>query len=217
MADLKELQEALRSAVADGGQHKVFFYAAKDKGAGLRHGFIAVVDGKSCQINFEQLDNERALNEIVRLKFIKVQNLPMLDQNPAVGNNPLLNATFVLKRFDPDQSPAADTGSADVRAADAGSVDAGGSYGNPLADAIAALAPPANVMLSHMRLKEEAIALLETYYGHSAPQKVAEAEAKFPPSTRPVEFLNACRQSAAVLVGMPKANEVFKGLYDTLS
>ncbi|MCC7249050.1 MAG: hypothetical protein IT473_10550 [Lysobacter sp.] len=216
MADLKELQETLRSAIADGGQHKVFFYAAKDKGAGLRHGFIAVIDGKSCQINFEQLDNERALNEIARLKFIKVQNLPMLDQNPAVGSNPLLNAAFVLKRIDPDQPPAGDAGSVDSGSADAGSAYAGSGRGNPVADAIAALAPPANVMLSHMRLKEAATALLETYYGHSAPQKVAEAEAKFPPETRPVEFLNACRQSAAVLVGMPKATEVFKGLYDTL-
>ncbi|GEM_PF-889340 len=217
MADLKELQETLRSAVAEGGQHKVFFYAAKDKGAGLRHGFIAVVDGTSCQINFEQLDNERALNEIVRLKFIKVQNLPMLDQNPAVGSNSLLNAAFVLNRFDLDRPPVGNAGSADTSSADTGSVGARGLHGNPIADAIAALSPPANVSLSHMRLKEEAIALLETYYGHSAPQKVAEAEAKFPPSTRPIEFLNACRQSAAVLVGMPKATEVFKGLYDTLS
>lgn len=212
MADLKELQETLRSAIADGGQHKVFFYAAKDKGAGLRHGFIAVVDGKSCQINFEQLDNERALNEIARLKFIKVQNLPMIDQNPAVGSNPLLNAAFVLKRFDPDQAP---TGAA-AGPVDAGSVNVGSGGGNPLADAIAALAPPSSVLLAHMRLKEEATALLETYYGHSAPQKVAEAEAKFPPATQPVEFLNACRQSAALLVGMPKATEVFKGLYDGL-
>lgn len=210
MADLKELQETLRSAIADGGQHKVFFYAAKDKGAGLRHGFIAVVDGKSCQINFEQLDNERALNEIARLKFIKVQNLPMIDQNPAVGSNPLLNAAFVLKRFDPDQAPAA----AAAGPVDAGPAHVGSGGGNPLADAIAALAPPVN--LSRMRLKEEATALLETYYGHSAPQKVAEAEARFPPATQPVEFLNACRQSAALLVGMPKATEVFKSLYDSL-
>lgn len=214
MADLRELHEALRSAIADGGQHKVFFYAAKDKGAGLRHGFIAVVGGKSCQLNFEHLDNERALVEIARLKFIKVQNLPMIDQDPAVGSNPLLNAAFVLKRLDPDQVP--------VEALAPPAYDAGAStgtgvpIGNPVALAIAAFSPPANVSLSHVRLKEEATAVLETYYGHSAPQKVAEAEAKFPPATHPVEFLNACRQSAAVLIGMPKATEVFKGLYDRL-
>lgn len=156
MADLKELQETLRLAVAEGGQHKVFFYAAKDKGAGLRHGFIAVVDGKSCQLNFEHLDNERALTEIVRLKLIKVQNLPMIDQDPVVGTNPLLNASFVLKRLDPNQASAEAVASPEtvappeaVAPREAGSV----SSGNPIALRIAELSPPENVNLSHLRLK----------------------------------------------------------------
>jgi hypothetical protein len=69
---------------------------------------------------------------------------------------------------------------------------------------------------AHLQLKAEAIALLQTYYGNSAAQKVAEIEAKFPPLTEPVLFLDGCRQLAALLVGTLKANEVFKGLYDRL-
>ena len=211
MADLRELHDALRLAVADGAGHKVFFYAAGKNGAGLRHGFIAIVDADTCQVNFEQLDSEHALSEIVGLQFIKVQALRMLDQNPATGSNPLQNTRHVLNQLDPalrssrEPSPPVgqlasgrslpESNNARVQVTEAQPGDRGDAYG---------------------RLKDKATALLQTYYGNSAAQKVADIAAKHPPLTEPVQFLDACRQSAAVLVGALKANEVFKDLYDTL-
>lgn len=211
MADLGELHDALRLAVADGAGHKVFFYAAGKNGAGLRHGFIAVVDADTCQINFEQLDSERALSEIAGLQFIKVQALRMLDQNPATGSNPLQNSHHVLSRLDPallssrePSPPASPT-----------------TTGSSLPESDIARAYPAEALqserdLAHARLKEQATALLQTYYGNSAAQKVADIAARHPPLTEPVQFLDACRQLAALLVGALKANEVFKDLYETL-
>ena len=207
MADLGELHEALRTAVADGAGHKVFFYAAGKNGAGLRHGFIA------CQVNFEQLDSERALSEITGLQFIKVQALRMLDQNPATGSNPLQTTRHVLSQLDPALQPGREPLPA------AGQVTTGRSL--PESDdaqtpAPVAEAQPSDRDLAHARLKEQATALLQTYYGNSAAQKVADIAARHPPLTEPVQFLDACRQLAALLVGALKANEVFKDLYDTL-
>lgn len=214
MADLGELHDALRTAVADGAGYKVFFYAAGKNGAGLRHGFIAVVDANTCQVNFEQLDSERALSEIAGLQFIKVQALRMLDQNPATGSNPLQNTRHVLSQLDPALQAGREPSPAAV-----GQIATGRSLPeseNAQAPAPVAEARQSDRDLAHARLKAQATALLQTYYGNSAAQKVADIAARHPPLTEPVQFLDACRQLAALLVGALKANEVFKDLYDTL-
>lgn len=211
MADLSELHRVLRSAVEQGGGHKIFFYAAGKNGAGLRHGFIAVVDADTCQMNFEHLGNEHALSEIITLKFIKIQDLPMLEQNPATGTNPLQDTAHVLSMLDPamrsrSTAPAANAeGSGSTR-------ETGAAHAH---DATTNISTPRSG-LAHLQLKADAIALLQAYYGNSAAQKVAEIEAKFSPLTEPAQFLDGCRQSAALLVGALKAKEVFKELYDTL-
>lgn len=212
MVALEELYGALESAIADGGGHKVFFYAAGKNGAGLRHGFIAIVDPRTCQLNFEQLDNDRALIEIPQLNFIKVQALPMIGQNPATGSNPMLKTEHVLSLLDPKtQLASAGTPQASPAPQDAA---ARGAPAPPRMEAVYATSGAPK--LSHARLKEEATLLLQTYYGNSASQKIADVEVRFSPVTQPAEFLDACRQLTAVLVGMPKANEVFRALFEKL-
>lgn len=209
MVDLGDFCGALKSAMAAGGGHKVFFYAAGKNGAGLRHGFIAIVDAHSCQLNFEQMDNDRALIEIPQLSFIKVQALPMIGINPATGSNPMLDTTHVLNLLDPElHSAAAQAAPAQPKP-------------DPLPPTMAQQTAPANTAsgapkLSHARLKEEATVLLQTYYGNSAAQKIADVEVRFSPVTQPAEFLDACRQLTAVLVGTAKANEVFRALFEKL-
>lgn len=210
MADLGELHRALESAIAGGGGHKVFFYAAGKNGAVLRHGFIAVVDPQNCQLNFEQMDNDRALVEIPQLNFIKIQSLPMIGQNPATGSNAMLDTQHVLTVLDPamHSAPTATTRSVPAPQASAAAFAS--------AQTAVAIATTGSPKLSHARLKEDATALLQNYYGNSAQQKVADIQNRFSPVTQPAEFLGACRQLAAVLVGMPKATEVFQGLFEKI-
>lgn len=209
MADLGELHRALESAVAGGGGHKVFFYAAGKNGAVLRHGFIAIVDAQGCQLNFEQMDNDRALAEVPQLNFIKIQSLPMIGQNPATGSNPILDTAHVLNMLDPAMQSASPVATRQAPAPQ------NVPY-FPSAQTAAAIATPGSPKLSHARLKDDATTLLQTYYGNSALQKVADIQARFSPVTQPAEFLSACRQLAAVLVGMPKATEVFRALFEKL-
>ncbi|NOT88566.1 MAG: hypothetical protein HOP03_10310 [Lysobacter sp.] len=211
MVDLGELCGVLKSAMADGGGHKVFFYAAGKHGAGLRHGFIAIVDSRTCQLNFEQFDNDRALTEIPQLNFIKVQALPMIGQNPATGSNPLLDVQHVLNLFDPGrQSASTGVPQAPAETQHRTAPEAA------LPRSVAAHATPGTAKLPYTRLREDATALLQTYYGNSAPQKIADVVARFSPVTQPAEFLDACRQLTAVLVGTAKANEVFRALSEKL-
>jgi hypothetical protein len=209
VADLSELHHALRSTVEDGGGYKLFFYAAGKNGAALRHGFIAVVNADMCQISFEHLENERALSEIPSLPFIKIQALPMLGQNPATGSNPLLATADVLNMLDPAlqtrPGPAASVPNAAFSDSSASAAH----------DATATVSG-AGRKLTRAQLKAEVIVVLEAYYGNSAAAKVAEIEARFPPLTDPVQFLDGCRQLAAMIVGALKANEVFKDLHAKL-
>lgn len=210
MVDLGELCGALKSAMAEGGGHKVFFYAAGKNGAGLRHGFIAIIDPHTCQLNFEQLDNDHALIEIPQLNFIKVQALPMIGQNPATGSNPILDTRHVLNIFDPKMQ------SASTAAPQSSPTPQNRAPPAALPQTAPAHETPATHKLPYTRLKEDATALLQTYYGNSAPQKIADVQVRFSPVTQPVEFLDACRQLTAVLVGTPKANDVFKALFEKL-
>jgi hypothetical protein len=214
VVDLGEFCGAMKSAMAAGGGHKVFFYAAGKNGAGLRHGFIAIVDAHTCQLNFEHMDNDRALIEIPQLNFIKVQALPMIELNPATGSNPLLDTTHVLNLLDPERHSA----SAVAAAAQAPPVQP--SPSSPPPPAMAQTAPPhaapGTPKLPYARLKEDATALLQTYYGNSAAQKIADVEVRFSPVTQPAEFLGACQQLTAVLVGTAKASEVFRPLFEKL-
>jgi hypothetical protein len=212
VVDLGELYGALESAIADGGGHKVFFYAAGKNGAGLRHGFIAIVDPRTCQLNFEQLDNDRALIEIPQLNFIKVQALPMIGQNPATGSNPMLKTEHVLSLLDPKAQPAS-TGTTQASPAPQ---DAAARGAPPPSRMEAVYATSGAPKLSYARLKEDATALLQTYYGNSAAQKIADVEVRFSPVTQPAEFLGACQQLTAVLVGTAKAGEVFRPLFEKL-
>lgn len=210
MVDMGEFCGALKSAMAAGGGHKVFFYAAGKNGAGLRHGFIAIVDAHTCQLNFEQMDNDRALIEIPQLNFIKVQALPMIGLNPATGSNPMLDTTHLLNLLDPERHSAS--------AAAAQAPPAPPMTSSPPPPAMAQTAPAASgtSKLPYTRLKEDATALLQTYYGNSAAQKIADVEVRFSPVTQPAEFLGACQQLTAVLVGTAKANEVFRALFEKL-
>jgi hypothetical protein len=210
VVDLGDLCGALKSAIAEGGGHKVFFYAAGKNGAGLRHGFIAIVDAQTCQLNFEQLDNDRALIEIPQLNFIKVQALPMIGQNPATGSNPILDTQHVLDMFDPRMQ------SAPTAAPQASPAPLDRSAPTALPQTVPVRETPVTYKLPYTRVKEDATALLQTYYGNSAPQKIADVEVRFSPVTQPAEFLDACRQLTAVLVGAPKANEVFRALFEKL-
>lgn len=212
MVDLGEFCGALKSAMAAGGGHKVFFYAAGKNGAGLRHGFIAIVDAHSCQLNFEHMDNDRALIEIPQLNFIKVQALPMIELNPATGTNPMLDTTYVLNRLDSGRHSA----SAAAAQAPPAQPMTGSPPPPPMAQTAPAPAASGTSKLPYTRLKEDATALLQTYYGNSAAQKIADVEVRFSPVTQPAEFLGACQQLTAVLVGTAKANEVFRALFEKL-
>jgi hypothetical protein len=216
MADLGDLYGALQTAVAAGGNHKVFFYAAGKNGAGLRHGFIAVVDALTCQLNFEQMDNEHALLEISQLTLIKVQALPMIGDNPATGRNPLLDIALVSAWLDPQTAPPPAALNTAISAI----------QHEPAPEALVIPLAPEDVAETHAtthagpvgsaRLKDDATLLLQTYYGNAAGLKVAAIATLYSPTAKPIEFLNACRQLAAILVGEPKAADVFRKLYDSL-
>ncbi|MCX7041566.1 MAG: hypothetical protein NT117_02535 [Gammaproteobacteria bacterium] len=190
MADLQDLHMALQLLAAAGKTAKVSFYHVGDDGK-LHSGSIAVEQGQVCHVNFQQMPALEALAAITRLKFAKVSSLPAVTVE--ISSQPL-PMTRVLELLDPRHLPAPVVVAAPV-----------------------APAKPAHVFYSHLSMQSDAQAVLEPLFGVAAEKKIEEFARLSPPMQHPQEFLERCRQHAAMMVGPKKADELFKPIYDKLN
>jgi hypothetical protein len=202
MADLQDLHLALQLLAGAGKTAKVSFYHVGDDGK-LHSGSIAVEQGQVCHVNFQQMPALEALDAITRLKFAKVSSLPAVTVE--ISPHPLPMAR-VLELLDPRKLPAPVAAVAPAA---------------PLAPAAPATpapaAKPAHVFYSHLSMQNDAQAVLEPLFGIAAEKKIEEFARLSPPMQHPQEFLERCRQHAAMMVGPKKADELFKPIYDKLN
>lgn len=209
MVVLRDLHRTITAAVAAGGGQKIYFYASDTDGFGIRHGFVAIPDGAlACEVSFEGMDADRALDEIARLSFIKVHSLKILGGTPAPGAQTHAEIEHVVTLLDPDlrprRVPPAAVAPVPIVAATA--------VAAPVA-APAAQAKPA-IQLAHIQLERRAIELLRQMFGTSAADKVAAISIKHPPITNSSEFIGQCEQLASMIVGAGKARQLFQPLRD---
>lgn len=202
MADLQDLHLALQLLAAAGKTAKVSFYHVGDDGK-LHSGSIAVEQGQVCHVNFQQMPALEALAAITRLKFAKVSSLPAVTVE--ISSQPLPMAR-VLELLDPRHLPAPVVAAAPVARVETVAVAA------PVAPA-----KPAHVFYSHLSMQSDAQAVLEPLFGVAAEKKIEEFARLSPPMQHPQEFLERCRQHAAMMVGPKKADELFKPIYDRLN
>ena len=202
MAELQDLHAALQLLAASGKTAKVSFYYVAGDGK-LQSGSIAVEQGQYCHVNFRGLPSEQALTEIAGLQFAKVSSLPAVTVEH--GPHPMLIAV-VMDRLDPRKRPAP-APAAPVAVAPAPS---------PVAPPAAAPAKPAHIFYSHLSMQADALALLEPLFGVGAERKMEEFAKLSPPMQQPREFLDRCRQHAAMMLGPRKAEELFQPIFDKL-
>lgn len=200
MAELQDLHAALQSLAASGKTAKVSFYFVADDGK-LASGSIAVEQGQHCHVNFRGLASNLALTEIAGLQFAKVSSLPAVTVDH--GPNPVA-ISVVLDKLDPRKRPAP------VQAPPAASAPA------PTPAPAAEPAKPAHVFYSHLSMQADALALLEPLFGVGAERKMEEFAKLSPPMQHPREFLDRCRQHAAMMLGPRKAEELFQPIFDKL-
>ncbi len=202
MADLHDLHLALQMLAGAGKTAKVSFYHVGDDGK-LHSGSIAVERGQVCHVSFQQMSALEALAAIPWLKFAKVSSLPAVTVEISAHPMPMAR---VLDLLDPRRLPAPV-----VAAAPAAPIE-------PIAaPAPAAAAKPAHVFYSHLSMQDDAQAVLEPLFGIAAEKKIEEFARLSPPMQHPQEFLERCRQHAAMMVGPKKAVELFRPIYDKLN
>ena len=202
MADLHDLHLALQLLAGAGKTAKVSFYHVGDD-LKLNSGSIAVEQGQVCHVNFQQMPALEALAAITRLKFAKVSSLPAVTVE--ISSHPLPMAR-VLELLDPRKLPAVVIAAAPVAAIERVAVP------QP-----APTSKPAHVFYSHLSMQQDAQALLEPLFGIAAEKKIEEFARLSPPMQQPREFLERCRQHAAMMVGPKKADELFKSIYSKLN
>ena len=80
----------------------------------------------------------------------------------------------------------------------------------------AAAPKPAHIFYSHLSMQADALALLEPLFGVGAEHKMEEFAKLSPPMQHPRDFLERCRQHAAMMLGPRKAEELFQPIFDKL-
>ena len=199
MADLQDLHTALQLLAAGGKTAKLSFYFVAEDGK-LQSGSIAVEQGQHCHINFRGLPPEQAMAQIARLQFAKVSSLPAVTVDH--GPNPVRTAVL-LDRFDPRHQPVPAPAAPPAALA-------------PAPAPTAAAPKPAHIFYSHLSMQADALALLEPLFGVGAEHKMEEFAKLSPPMQHPRDFLERCRQHAAMMLGPRKAEELFQPIFDKL-
>lgn len=201
MTDLRDLHSALEALMQAAKTAKVSFYYLNGGDSKLQVGSIAVEQGEACYVSFQALPPQEALDQIARLRFAKISTLPSMHSSHAGDAIPALPMAVVLDALDPANHLH----------------EAPPIVENTPAAVATEVAKQPHVFYSHLSMQKDALELLEPLFGVGAHKKVEEFARTSPPHQHPVDFLNKCRQHAAMMLGARKAEELFKPVFDKLS
>ena len=207
MANLAELRNLLQTLARDGGSAKVSFYYVGEDGVAMRNGGILVDAGRQAYLDHQGLPAAQAVDAIMGLKLIKIASLQMSEVRPAPGQQAVALQDLIayLDAPAPPTPAAAPPPPSPAPAAPAAVPD-----------------PPPTATtereaLPSIDVKAEALRLLEPLFGVSAIRKVDEFAIAHPPMQHPYEFLLLCQKHTAIMLGAPKAEALFRPLYDLLA
>lgn len=204
MADLAELRQQLLALAENGGTAKVSFYYVGADGVGLRNGAILVENGTRAYIDHAGLPAAQAVDSIVALKLIKVAVLQMNAVQPAPGIAAIsLDDLIVALQPPVAAAPAPAPAPPDIAV--------------PHAAPAATTETTESPALPSIDVKTEARRLLEPLFGVSAVRKIDEFAIAHPPTAHPYEFLLLCQKHTSIMLGAPKAEALFRPLYDQLA
>jgi len=195
MSGINLLYDALEIIRQNRKTAKVFFYFINKDDGRMQSGFFSISEGKSCSIHYLNKSNENALTEITQLHLTKVMSLPATLMDLASQPFPACELDMVIQAL----RPAGFIGpTAPARA-----------VAKPAQVETAAIHQP-HAFYSHVAMQQEAVNLLESLFGPSAAQRVAEIALALPPNQYPTEFLNKCKLHASMMIGPRKAEEIFQ-------
>lgn len=202
MVDLEELRGVLQSLAESGSSAKVSFYYIGADGVAMRAGSILVDHGIRAYIDHQQLAPQAAVEDIRGLKLVKVASLQMTDvhPDPALASVDVASLIANLRVAAPQQPAAAPAPPPE----------------HPARVTAVTTEMPA-VTVPHVDLATEAQRLLEPLFGVSTRKKVEEFAKVHPPAEHPYEFLLLCQKQSGIMLGVTKAEALFRPLYDQLA
>lgn len=211
MADLQALCDALQSHADRGECAKVSFYYVGADGVALRHGALLLDRTPQVSIDHQGLSAEEAAQAISRLKLVKIASL-VFDSVQHSASHPIALSSLLqtLREAASTPAPAVSTEARTLPPA-----------ASPVASPAPAPPPGPTVTAeqlasSALDLKGEARRLLEPLFGMSARNKIDEFAIAHPPTQHPYEFVLQCQRHAAIMLGTPKAEAMFRPLYEQL-
>lgn len=167
-------------------------------------------------MSLQGLPPEEALGLIPSLPFSRIASLPALRFDAAPDGQAWIAIDAVLAALEPRRKPSPPAAQANP-ASGASAPRADNPQSTPTSvDTNAARRAPAGpprAFYSHVAMRADVIALLETLFGLGATKKVDEFARDAPPLQRPGEFLDKCMKQAAMMIGHRKAAQMFASVY----
>ncbi len=203
MADLQELSRALRSFAESAASAKVSFYYVDSDGVSMRAGSVLVDHGIRAYIDHRQLAPQAAIDDILKLKLVKVASLQMdqVHPNPALISVDLGTLIADLQAAPPPS----------VAAATSTPLPGSETHAAATTTEFPAAAPPS------IDIASEAQRLLEPLFGVGTSKKIDEFARTHPPAEHPYEFLLLCQKQSSIMLGSAKAEAMFRPLYDRIA
>lgn len=208
MADLQALCDALQSHADRGECAKVSFYYVGADGVALRHGALLLDRTPHVSIDHQGMATEDAIRAIAGLKLVKIASL-VFDSVQHTASGPIALPVLLQGLRNAAMVPAPRPTTPAATPTPAAPIPASPAPAAPLVTAEQAAA-------SSIDLKGEARRLLEPLFGVSAGNKIDEFAVVHPPQQHPYEFVLQCQRHAAIMLGAPKAEAMFRPLYDQL-
>lgn len=206
MVDLQELRDALQSFAESSGSAKVSFYYVDADGVALRAGSILVDHGIRAYIDHQQLSPQAAVDSILGLKLVKVASLQLTEVHPDPAKTSVDLAALIASLHVAAPLSVPTAAPAPVSASP-----------EPISRAAATTTEIPAVAESHIDIAAEAQRLLEPLFGVSTRKKVEEFAKVHPPAEHPYEFLLLCQKQSGIMLGITKAEALFRPLYDQLA
>lgn len=211
MADLQALCDALQSHADRGECAKVSFYYVGADGVALRHGALLLDRTPHVSIDHQGMATEDAIRAIAGLKLVKIASL-VFDSVQHAASEPIALPVLLQTLRSAATAPAPRATTPEAAPAPAAPAPAVPASPAPAAPHVTA----EQVAASSIDLKGEARRLLEPLFGMSAGNKIDEFSIAHPPQQHPYEFVLQCQRHAAIMLGAPKAEAMFRPLYDQL-
>jgi hypothetical protein len=202
VVSLQELCDSIKLAHSERKRGRLYFYYAAPKNGTMDFAYLVFDGSDTCLVHSSKFNQDSLVAELTGKDVVKINFMPIplskvepsdfrLSVNELLE---LLSQVAQNKRVSPTKSVQEEPGLELIK--------------QKGAEQLPAMENPAKVVM-------EITEILQTFYGGGAVGQVQKLVKKFPPESKPIHFLDGCRDMLDAMVGPKKSMALLQKFYDS--